>query len=92
MFVDSRVGPRTSTPYKEFIMNASGFVAMAVEKNERQYVLNIPFGSPYEDAIDACLDIIADIKQMKKDSDAKTAEQKAEVEAAAKPVEAELVS
>jgi hypothetical protein len=73
-------------------MNVSGFVALAVEKNDRTYVFNIPMGSPYEDAIDACLDAINDIKQMKKDSEAQTAAQKAELEESAKPVDAELVS
>jgi len=68
-------------------MNATGFVALAVEKNGRQFVLNLPFGSPYEDAIDACLDMISDIKQMKKDSDAQAVAQKAEVEASAKQAE-----
>ena len=85
-----RLGPRMSNLSREFIMNASGFVALAIEKNSRQYVLNIPMGSPYEDVIDACLDMINDVKQMKKDSEAQAEAQKAAQ--AATPVEPELVS
>lgn len=73
-------------------MNASGFVALAIENNGRLYTFNIPMGSPYEDAIDACLDVINDIKQMRKDSEAQAIAQKAELEESKRPVEPELVS
>lgn len=74
-------------------MNASGYVALTTEKNGRHFVFNIPFGTPYEDAIDALLALIPDVKEMKKQAEDQAAAQKAQQEeAASQPIEAELVS
>lgn len=66
-------------------MNFYGSVVVQHEKNERQYLMVIPLGTPFEEAHAACLELAEGVLEMQKQQ--KEAAEKAAAEAEASKAE-----
>ena len=64
-------------------MNLVGYVVMPIIKNERSYLINIPMGSPFDEAREVLQEALANIDQMQ--ADAKAADEKRSAESALEP-------
>lgn len=49
-------------------MNAFGYIRITLEKNGKQYHLDLPVGVPWEDCTEAAVDFIPLIKQLKENA------------------------
>lgn len=70
-------------------MKFVGVVKLIHEKNDRQFLLDLPIGCPFEEAHSACLEMAEAILEMQKQQ--KEAAEKAEAEKNAEPIAVEVV-
>ncbi len=66
-------------------MNQKACVQLEIVKNEKSYILSVPFGSSYQESYDAAIEIANNIVQLSKE--AQEAQDKAKAEAEANQVE-----
>ncbi len=62
-------------------MNQKACINLEVIKNEKLYVLSVPFGSSYQDSYDAAIEIANNIIELSKQAQEQQDKAKAEAEA-----------